>query len=293
MSLCAEATMFLIIGAVVVIASVLGGFVLSHGHIAALFQPYELLIIGGAATGAFITANPPDVLKGVTSGVLGLFKGPTYKRQDYVDLLALLFDILTKVRKEGLMALEQHIEDPANSSVFNAYPRLVREHHLIEFITDCLRLMVGGNMNPMELEMLLDTELETHHHEALAPAMAMAKMADSLPGFGIVAAVLGIVITMSQLNGGDTAAIGEHVAAALVGTFLGILLAYGFIGPIAAAMEARANEDGKAFECVKVALVSSMRGYNPQVAIEFARKTLHSKVRPNFQDLEAHLRGQR
>lgn len=285
--------MFVIIGAIVVLASVLGGYVLSHGHLLALFQPYELLIIGGAAVGAFITANPPDVLKGVLKGVTGLFKGPTYGKQDYVDLLSLLYDILVKVRKEGLMALEQHIEDPENSSVFGAYPRLVREHHLIEFITDCLRLMVGGNMNPLELEMLLDTELETHHHEALAPSNAVTKLADSLPGFGIVAAVMGIVITMGSLNGGDTSAIGEHVAAALVGTFLGILLAYGFAGPIAAAMEARANEDSKAFECVKVALVSSMRGYNPQVAIEFARKTLHSKVRPNFQDLEAHLRGQR
>jgi len=285
--------MFVIIGAIVVLASVLGGYMLNHGHLMALFQPFELLIIGGAAVGAFITANPPDVLKGSIKGVLGLFKGPTYGKQDYVDLLSLLYDILVKVRKEGLMALEQHIEDPDNSSVFGAYPRLVREHHLIEFATDCLRLMVGGNMNPMELEMLLDTELETHHHEVLAPSQAVTKLADSLPGFGIVAAVMGIVITMGSLSGGDTAAIGEHVAAALVGTFLGILLAYGFAGPIAAAMEARATEDSKAFECVKVALVSSMRGYNPQVAIEFARKTLHSKVRPNFQDLEAHLRGQR
>lgn len=284
--------MFVIIGAIVVVASVLGGYLLSHGRLLALFQPFELMIIGGAALGAFITANPPEVLKGALTGVMSLFKGPTYKKQDYVDLLSLLYDILVKVRKEGLMALEQHIENPEGSPVFSAYPRLLAEHHLIEFTTDCLRLMVGGNMNPLELEMLLDTELETHHHEAMAPAHAMTKLSDSLPGFGIVAAVLGIVTTMNSLGGG-TSEIGEHVAGALVGTFLGILLAYGFIGPLAAAMEARASEDGKAFECVKVALVSSMRGYNPQVAIEFARKTLYSKTRPNFQDLEAHLRGQR
>jgi chemotaxis protein MotA len=285
--------MLLLIGSILVIASVVGGFVLSHGELLALWQPYELIIIVGAAVGAFLASNPPKVVTAVLKGVTGLLGGARYKRQDYVDLLSLLFDIFNKVRKEGLVSLESHIDDPKSSALFSAYPRLLKDHHLVEFITDCLRLMVGGNMNPHELEHLLDVELETHHREATEPAHAVTKMADALPGFGIVAAVLGIVTTMGSIGGGDTAEIGRHVAGALVGTFLGILLAYGFIGPAGTALEHRANEDGKAFECVKVALLAQLRGYNPQVAVEFARKTLSSKVRPSFSDLEGHLKGAR
>ena len=284
--------MMVIVGTLVVLVCVLGGYLLSHGHLMALWQPYELIIIGGGALGAFLTANSATVVKASFGEMLGLIKGPKYKRQDYVDLLSLLYDIFSLVRKEGLLGLEAHIEDPHASPVFNAYPRLVREHHLIEFTTDCLRLMVGGSMQPHELEPLLDYELETHHHEAEAPAQAVGKMADALPGFGIVAAVLGIVTTMSSLNG-DTSAIGEHIAGALVGTFLGILLCYGFAGPLAAAMENRVREDGKAFECVKVAMIANLRGYNPKVAVEFARKSLSSQTRPTFLDLEEHLKGAR
>jgi chemotaxis protein MotA len=284
--------MFVIIGSIVVLISVIGGFVLSHGNLLALWQPYEVLIIAGGAIGAFVVANPPAVVKASLAGIAGLFKGPKYGKQDYVDLLSLLYDLFSAMRKEGLLALEEHIEDPAASRIFSAYPRLIREHHLIDFVTDCLRLIVGGNMNAHELESLLDVELEAHHAEAEAPGMAIAKVADALPGFGIVAAVLGIVTTMSQL-GGDTSRIGEHIAGALVGTFLGILLSYGFIGPLAAAMEARAREDGRAFECVKVALMSSLRGYNPMVAVEFGRKSLSSTTRPTFQSLEGHLKAAR
>lgn len=282
--------MLLIVGTILVIVSVLGGFVLSHGHILALWQPYEFLIIGGPAFGAFLTSNSSKVVKGVFQSLLSLLKGAKYKRKDYIDLLSLLFDILSKIRKEGLMALEQHIEDPKSSSIFSAYPALLNDHELMEFITDCLRLMVGGNMNPHELDPLLEMELETHHHEAEAPAHALTKVSDSLPGFGIVAAVLGIVTTMASISG-DISAIGEHVAGALVGTFLGILLGYGFVGPMGAALEQRAKEDSKAFECVKAALIASLRGYNPQVSIEFARKSLSTKVRPTFGDLESHLKG--
>ncbi len=285
--------MLLIIGSILGIASVVGGFVLSHGELLALWQPYEIIIIVGAAGGAFLASNPPKVVGAVFKGVTGLLGGARYKKQDYVDLLSLLFDIFNKVRKEGLVSLESHIDDPQSSALFSAYPRLLKDHHLVEFITDCLRLMVGGNMNPHELEHLLDVELETHHREATEPAHAVTKMADALPGFGIVAAVLGIVTTMGSIGGGDTAEIGRHVAGALVGTFLGILLAYGFIGPAGTALEHRANEDGKAFECVKVALLAQLRGYNPQVAVEFARKTLSTKVRPSFSDLEGHLKGAR
>ncbi|MGN6740578.1 flagellar motor stator protein MotA [Dyella sp.] len=284
--------MMAIIGTLVVLVCVTGGYLLSHGHLLALWQPYELLIIGGGALGAFLIANPAAIVKKSFMGALGLVKGPTYKQQDYVDLLSLLYDIFSVARKEGLLGLEQHIEDPQASPIFSAYPRLVREHHLIEFLTDCLRLMVSGSMNAHELEPLLDFELETHHREAEAPAMAVAKAADALPGFGIVAAVLGIVTTMSQLTG-DTSQIGEHIAGALVGTFLGILLCYGFIGPLGSAMENRVQEDSRAFECVKVALIANLRGYNPKVAVEFARKSLSAQARPSFSDFEAHLKDGR
>ncbi len=284
--------MLVLVGSVVVLVCVFGGYVLSHGQLLALWQPYELLIIGGGAAGAFLTANSGKVVKASLREIAGLARGPTYRREDYVDLLALLYDVFGVMRKEGILGLEQHIEDPETSSVFSAYPRLLRQHHLIEFITDCLRLIVGGSMNPFELEQLLELELETHHHAAEAPAMAVLKMADALPGFGIVAAVLGIVTTMSQL-GGDTTRIGEHIAGALVGTFLGILLCYGFVGPLAAAMENRVQEDGKAFDCVKIGLLANLRGYNPMVSVEFARKSMSAHVRPSFQDLEEHLKGDR
>jgi chemotaxis protein MotA len=284
--------MLVLVGAVVVLGCVIGGFLLSHGQMAALWQPYELLIIGGGALGAFLSANPVKVVKGALRDAIGLLKGPKYHKQDYVDLLSMLYDLFSLMRKEGLLSVEQHVEDPQSSSLFCAYPRLLREHHLIEFTTDCLRLMVGGSMNPHELEQLLEVELDAHHHEAMAPALAVTKMADALPGFGIVAAVLGIVTTMSQLDG-DTSRIGMHIAGALVGTFLGILLCYGFVGPLGAAMENRVQEDGKAFECVKIALLANLRGYNPKVSVEFARKSLSTNARPGFQDLEDHLKAPR
>ncbi|WP_329741053.1 flagellar motor stator protein MotA [Dyella sp. A6] len=284
--------MLVLVGCLVVVSCVLGGFVLSHGHILALWQPYELMIIAGGSFGAFLSANPPKIVKHAVSNAMALLKGPKYRKQDYVDLLELLYDIFGVIRKQGLLGLESHIEDPQSSALFTAYPRLMKEHELIEFITDCLRLMVGGNMNPIELEQLLELELETHQQEAEAPALAVMKAADALPGFGIVAAVLGIVTTMSQLSG-NTSTIGEHIAGALVGTFLGILLCYGFVGPLGAAMESRVHEDGRAFECVKVALLASLRGYNPKVSVEFARKTLSPHTRPGFQDLEDHLNGAR
>lgn len=284
--------MLILVGSLVVLGCVLGGYVLSHGHLLALWQPFELLIIFGGSIGAFLTANSAKVVKDALHEIASLVKGPKYRRQDFVDLLSLLYDIFGVMRKEGLLGMESHIEDPQASTVFSAYPRLLGEHHLVEFITDCLRLIVGGNMEPFELESLLDAEVDTHHTQSEVPAMAVTKMADGLPGFGIVAAVLGIVTTMSQLSG-DTSRIGEHIAGALVGTFLGILLCYGFAGPLASAMENRAQEDGKAFECVKVALMANLRGYNPMVSVEFARKSLVAQVRPSFMELEGHLKGAR
>ncbi|MEJ1965975.1 MAG: flagellar motor stator protein MotA [Gammaproteobacteria bacterium] len=283
--------MLQIVGSLLVLGCVIGGFAMEGGHILALWHPSEIIIIIGAAFGAFLTSNPPKVVKAAFQGAIALPRGPRYKREDYVTLLRLVYDILMKIRKEGVMAIEADLEAPDKSPLFKKYPKILEDHHMIPFITDCLRLIVGGNMDPHELESLLEYELETHHKEAFEPAHAVQKVADALPGFGIVAAVLGIVNTMSALDGADTATIGHKVGAALVGTFLGILVAYGFIGPISTAMEHRAHEEGKAFEVVKMALVASLRGYAPPVAVEFARKLLFADDRPTFGELEAELKG--
>ena len=283
--------MIAMIGSIIVLASVAIGFLMAGGNLLLLWHPSEIVVIIGAALGAFITSHPLKVVKASFNNAIGLFKPPAYTRDAYVDLLKLVFDLLVKARKEGLLAIESDIENPAKSELFSRYPSIVADHHMLEFITDCLRLMVGGNLDPNELESLLDYELETHHKETLEPAHAVQKVSDALPGFGIVAAVLGIINTMSAIEGSSNAEIGLKVGAALTGTFLGILVAYGFVGPIAAAMEGRAHEEGKAFEVVKMALVASVRGYPPQVAVEFARKLLFADVRPTFVDLEAHLKG--
>jgi chemotaxis protein MotA len=267
------------------------GFVLEGGHLLALWHPFEILIIVGAAAGAFITSNPNKVMKDCWRAVLALKNKPRYGRETYIDLLLLLNDILNKLRKEGVMGIEADCERPNESAIFKRYPTILADHHMMEFICDCLRLIVSGNLDPHELESLLEYELETHHKEAHEPAHALQQMADALPGFGIVAAVLGIVNTMAGLADSDTAAIGEKVGAALVGTFLGILIAYGFVGPIATALQHRADEETKAFEVVKMALVACLRGYPPKVSVEFARKLLFSQVRPTFSDLEDQLKG--
>lgn len=285
--------MIMIIGTAVVLGCVVLGFVFSGGHLLALWHPMEIVIIVGAALGAFMISNPLKVVKASFAGALGMLKGPRYKREDYVALLKLLYDVLVKIRKDGMLAIEADVESPSKSELFKKYPQVMADHHMLEFITDCLRLMVGGDLDPHELESLLEYELETHHKEAHAPVHAVQRVADALPGFGIVAAVLGIVNTMGTLEGASTSEIGHKVAAALVGTFLGILIAYGLVGPIATAMEHRVEEEGKAFEVVKMALVASVRGYAPPVAVEFARKLLFTDVRPTFADLEAHLKGKK
>jgi len=279
-----------IIGVVVVLASVGGGFILSHGHLAALWQPFELLIIGGAAFGAFVISNPGKVIKGSFGSIGQLLKGSKHTKKSYMELLALMYDLFTKARKEGMMALEADIDEPENSPVFQKYPAILKNHHALEFIADYLRLMVSGNMNPFELENLMDVELETHHHEAAKVPAAITAVSDALPGFGIVAAVLGIVITMASI-GGPVEELGHHVAAALVGTFLGILLAYGFVGPMATSLSNMNEDDSKVFECIKVCLMATLNGYAPQIAVEFGRKSLESHNRPGFQELEDFVKG--
>lgn len=282
--------MLVIVGAIVVLGAVIAGYVLSHGHLAALFQPYEVLTICGAAFGAFLGSNPGHVVKRALGGIPAIMKGSPYKQATYLELLSLMFDIFTKARKEGMMAIENDVEEPEESEIFQKYPAVLKNHHAVEFITDYLRLVVGGNMNPMELENLMDIELETHHHEAENASNAINAVADALPGFGIVAAVLGIVITMGSL-GGPVEEIGKHVAAALVGTFLGILLAYGFVGPWAKAMSHMNDSEAKFFECIKVCIMAQVNGYAPQIAIEFGRKSLYSTERPSFSELEEHVKN--
>jgi len=282
-------TMTVIIGLVVVLVCVFGGFLLSGGNLLALWHPPELVIIAGGAIGSLILANPTKVVKSIAAEIPALLKGSPYNKEMYMDLLSLLFDLFSMARKEGLMSLEAHIEEPDKSAVFTKYPQILADHHSIEFMTDYLRLMVTGAANAMEMENLMDLELETHHAEGAVPHSSLQVMADGLPGFGIVAAVMGVVITMASIDQGP-AVIGAKVGAALVGTFVGILLSYGIAGPIAAAMAHVKADEAKFAEVIKVSLLASLNGYSPQVAIEFGRKVIFSSERPTFLELEDYVK---
>jgi chemotaxis protein MotA len=278
--------MFVIIGWVLVLGCVIGSFILEGGHIAALLQPFELMCIFGAAIGAFVVSNPTKTLKATLKAVPSCFKGGGgYNKEKYLELIALLFELLQKARKDGWMSLEADVEDPETSPIFAKYPDTMKDHHLVEFLVDYLRMMVGGNINVHEMQDLMDAELATHHAEISVPAKAIQSMADGLPAFGIVAAVMGVVHTMGSV-GAAPAVLGEMIAGALVGTFLGILLAYGFVGPVSALLTARGEENSKPFECVKSVLLASMNGHAPSVAVEFGRKVLFTTDRPTFIELE-------
>ncbi len=283
--------MSVIIGIILVLGCVAGGFVLAHGQLVALWQPYELLIIIGAALGAFVISNPGSVVKATFKGLPSLLKGPKYSKPFYMECLSLLFALLTKARRQGMMSLEGDVDDPKASEIFKKFPRVASDHHMLEFITDYLRLLASGSITkPYELDSLMDVELESHHVEGHKPAVALQRVSDALPGFGIVAAVLGIVITMGSL-GGPPAELGAHVAAALVGTFLGILLAYGFVGPMSVLLEHMATNEGQALMCIKTTLVASLQGYAPQIAVEFGRKAIGGTDRPSFTELENRIKG--
>jgi chemotaxis protein MotA len=280
----------IIVGIIVVFACVLGGYVMHGGNLLALWQPSELIIICGAALGALIIANPTSVTKGVFMSAATLLTPSKYNKTYYLELLTLMFDILNKTRREGLMAIEADIEDPVNSPIFNNYPSLMKDGELIEFICDYLRIMVVGSMAPHELESLMEQELDGHHQEKSLVPNAIQVVADALPGFGIVAAVLGVVITMARI-GGPPAELGQSVAAALVGTLLGILFAYGFVGPFSTYLAHKTKDEARSFECIKAVLVASMNGVPPQVAVEFGRKVLFHSVRPTFSELEEQYRA--
>lgn len=282
--------MLVIVGYVVVLVCVFGGFALAGGHLASLWHPIELIIIGGGALGAFFVANSGKAVKATMKALPTVFKGSKYTRALYMELMALMYELLTKIRKEGMMSIEGDIEKPEESPLFSKYPTVLGDHHVIEFITDYLRIMVSGNMNAMEIENLMDNEIETHHHEGEVPVHAITKLGDGLPAFGIVAAVMGVVKTMGSV-GLPPAELGVLIGAALTGTFLGILLAYGFVGPLGGLLEQKLNEGTKMLQTIKVTLLASLNGYAPALAVEFGRKVLYSTERPTFSELEEHVKG--
>ena len=281
--------MFVIIGILVVFGAVLSGYLMEHGHIRVLLQPAELLIIGGAATGTVLIANPLHVLKQIAGGITGVFQGSKFTKQRYLDTLKMAYDLLNKARRDGLMALENDVEEPAKSPILSKYPQFLNDHHIRDYFCDTMRMAISG-VEAFELDQLLDLDLEVHHLSASQPSSSLTTVADSLPGLGIVAAVLGVVITMQAL-GGPPEEIGQKVAAALVGTFLGVLLCYGFVGPISSNM-AKLVEDERAYlHVLRVVMISFLKGTAPILAVEFARRAIPGHVRPSFQEVEAVCRG--
>ncbi len=283
--------MFLIVGYVIILGSAIGTYAV-HGSLAALWMPLEYVAIVGLALGSFLAGNDIKTIKSTIGSLPSLFKGAKYSKALYVDLLSMLFEVLAKVRKEGLMSIENDVENPHESPIFGKYPALAHDHHVMEFITDYLRMMVGGNLNAIEIENLMDVEIETHHHEVELPGHVMAKVADALPAFGIVVAVMGVVNVMGSV-GEPPPVLGKMIGGALVGTFLGILVSYGFVAPVASQLEQKAHEGSKIFQVIKVVLLASMSGYAPQVAVEFGRKALFSGDRPSFIELEAELKARK
>jgi chemotaxis protein MotA len=280
-----------LVGTIVVFGCILGGY-LPHGSIGILIQPLEVRIICGAAMGAYIIANPGWVVKAGFSGALGLAKPDPYTKETYMELLGLMFRIFNKARREGLMAIEADVEEPHDSELFNASPKVVKDHHAVDFISDYLRLMISGASNPYQLEDLMILEMDLHHHEGMMPSEAVGKVAEALPGFGIVAAVMGIIITMGYLDAGPLE-IAHHMSVALVGTFLGILAAYGVVAPISADMGNRANSSSAFFGTIKTCLMANLNGYAPQIAVEFGRKSIPGAQRPTFIEVDEFLQTQK
>ncbi len=277
--------MFSIIGIVVVIGAIVGGYLMEKGNLHVLLQPAELVIIAGAAAGTVLIANPPYILKKILQGFLSVFKGSRFNRQLYLDSLKMLFDLFNRSRREGLTAIEADIEEPAKSKTFSAFPRVIADHHVLAFICDTLRTASSGAVDPFDIDQMMELDMEVHHQESAQPVSALSTVADSLPGLGIVAAVLGVVITMGAL-GGPPEEIGHKVAAALVGTFLGILLCYGFLGPIAANMAKTADAESAYYHVLRVAMASFIKGTAPILAVEIGRRATPGEVRPGFQELE-------
>ncbi len=278
--------MFFIIGSVIVLVSVTGGYIANGGHLGVLWQPFELVIILGAAIGGFITANRKPVLAATGSAIGALLKAERYDKASYLELLSLLYAVFKLSKTKGALALEQHVEKPDESTLFAQYPKFNGDHHAVVFLCDYLRLLTLGTDNHHEMESLMDEEIEAHHEEQAAVVGAIQTVADGLPALGIVAAVLGVIHTMGSITE-PPEVLGHLIGGALVGTFCGVLFAYGFVGPIAGAVKARADADVRYFMCMKSGILAYMQGYAPAVAVEFARKALNSDVRPTFYEVEA------
>lgn len=282
--------MFAIVGVLLVFAAVVGGFLMEKGQLAVLVQPAELLIIAGASAGTLLVANPIHILKGIVAGLLGVLKGSKFNKQRYLSTLKMMYQFLNKVRKEGLLSVENDVEKPEASALFKNYPEFLSDHGARDFLCDTLRMAITGGVEPFDMDQMMELDMEVHHHEATQPVSALSSTADALPGLGIVAAVLGVVITMGAL-GGPPEEIGHKVAAALVGTFLGILLCYGVVGPLAANMTKAAEDHNGYLHVLRVLLLSFLKGSAPMIAIEMARRAIPSHVRPSFNEMEKQCKG--
>jgi chemotaxis protein MotA len=281
--------MFAIIGIVVVFGCVMGGYLMEHGNVKVLLQPAELLIIGGAAAGTVLIANPLHILKQILGGITGVFKGSKFTKQRYLDTLKTMYDLLNRARREGLMALESDVEEPAKSPILSKNPAFIHDHHILDYFCDSMRMAISGT-EAFDLDQILELDMEVHHHQSSIPIASLSTMADSLPGLGIVAAVLGVVITMGAL-GGPPEEIGHKVAAALVGTFLGILLCYGLVGPIASNMAKIADDEHAFLHVLRVLMISFLKGTAPILAVEVGRRAIPGHVRPSFIEVEKLCRG--
>jgi len=277
--------MLAIIGILLVFIAIISGFLMEKGHIAVLLQPAELLIIAGAGVGTMLVANPIRILKDIAGGLVAMLKGSPFTKERYLSTLKMLYQFLNKVRKEGLLAVENDVEKPSESALFKDYPEFLNDHHALAFVCDTLRTAITGGVEPFDMDQMMELDMEVHHHAAMQPVDALSTVADSLPGLGIVAAVLGVVITMGAL-GGPPEEIGMHVAAALVGTFLGILLCYGVVGPLSSNMRKLAEEHNEYLHVLRVLLLAFLKGSAPMIAIELGRRAIPAYVRPSFDEME-------
>ncbi|HVX65982.1 MAG TPA: flagellar motor stator protein MotA [Bryobacteraceae bacterium] len=282
--------MFAIIGILVVFGGVIGGYLMERGQIMVLFQPAELVIIGGAALGTLLIANPLHIIKQILGGLTGALKGSPFTTQRYLDSLKMLYDVFQRARKEGLAAVESDVEEPEKSKIFTAYPQILKDHHTMNFVCDTLRTATSGAIDPFDLDQMMDLDMEVQHHDSSQPISALSTVADALPGLGIVAAVLGVCITMGAI-GGPPEEIGHKVAAALVGTFLGILLCYGLVGPLAANMAKIADEEHAYLQVLRVCIAAFIKGTSPILAVEIGRRAIPGHVRPKFQEVEKTCRN--
>src|SRR5271169_541665 len=282
--------MFIIIGIVVVFGAVVAGYLMEHGNLRVLLQPAELVTIGGAAIGTVLVANPLHILKKIGSGLAGAFGSSKFSKQKYLDTLKMMFELFSRARRDGLMALETDSDNPEKSTIFSKYPNFLKDHHALAFVCDSIRMASSGGIEPFDADQMLENDMDVHHYEATAPIGALSTVADSLPGLGIVAAVLGVVITMGSL-GGPPEEIGKKVAAALVGTFLGILLCYGLVGPLAANMAKASDEQHAYLYVLRVVMISFLKGSAPIMAVEVGRRAIPGHLRPSFQEVEKNCRA--